>query len=80
MPSDGKGRPGRNGAALTTAGEAVSRSVAAATDQRGCRRYGGCRPGQRCREHPVDVDPPRLAELLGQVVDVIAAGGKRAAR
>lgn len=68
-----KGRPDGNGAALTTASE-TELSVAAATDQRGCRRYGGCRPGQRCREHLVDVDPPRVGQLLGQVVDVIAAG------
>jgi len=74
-----EGRPTGNGAALTTAGEAVTTIVPAATDQRGCRRYGGCRPGQRCTEHHADVDPPRVGQLLAHALDAVGAG-KRAAR
>lgn len=75
-----EGRPRNGGAALTTAGEVVPHIVPTATDPRGRRRYGGCRPGQRCTEHHADFDPPRVGQLLAQVLDVIAAGGTRVAR
>lgn len=37
-----------------------------------CRDTGGplCRPGARCPAHRVDVDPPRLGELLDLVNDI----------
>lgn len=45
-------------------------------NQADCRRYGGCRPGQRCPEHREDVDPLPLAELLPEVVDAILDAGR----
>ncbi|MCT2278003.1 hypothetical protein M3G91_10235 [Micromonospora chalcea] len=44
-------------------------------DGRGCRAYGGCRPGQRCPEHTTD--PIRLGDLLGQVANLTAQRGAR---
>lgn len=44
----------------------------------GCRRYGGCRPGRRCPEHRQTTPPPRVGDLVAQVLARIAA--RRAAR
>lgn len=38
------------------------------TRRTGCRRWGGCRPENRCAEHRVDVDPPRVGTLLRKFI------------
>ncbi|MBQ1061320.1 hypothetical protein [Micromonospora sp. C41] len=36
--------------------------------EHGCRRYGGCTPAMRCREHRGDATPVRVADLIARAL------------